>query len=118
MSTAHRRISVSDSGAVAVVRFVDRKIVDESQVGELGAELFDLVDKEKRRAILLNFTGVEFISSAALGKLITLDRRVKTAKARMKLSDVCPEIMEVFEITKLSRMFDIRGSEAEALAAF
>jgi anti-sigma B factor antagonist len=58
------------------------------------------------------------VSSAALGKLITLDRKVKAAKGRLKMSDVRPEIMEVFEITKLNRVFDIRGGEAEALAAF
>lgn len=114
----HRRIDVSKVGDVSVVRFVDRKIVDEAQVQELAADLFHLVEHDNRRALLLNFSGVEFVSSAALGKLITLDRKVKAAKGRMKMSDVRPEIMEVFEITKLNRVFDIRTAEAEALAAF
>ncbi|NBV45728.1 MAG: anti-sigma factor antagonist [Planctomycetia bacterium] len=114
----HRRIDVSKVGDVSVVRFVDRKIVDEAQVQELAADLFHLVEQDNRRTLLLNFSGVEFVSSAALGKLITLDRKVKAAKGRMKMSDVRPEIMEVFEITKLNRVFDIRSGEAEALAAF
>jgi len=114
----HRRIDVSKVGDVSVVRFVDRKIVDEAQVQELATDLFHLVEHDNRRALLLNFSGVEFVSSAALGKLITLDRKVKAAKGRMKMSDVRPEIMEVFEITKLNRVFDIRSGEAEALAAF
>jgi anti-sigma B factor antagonist len=114
----HRRIDVSKVGDVSVVRFVDRKIVDEAQVKELADDLFHLVEHDNRRALLLNFSGVEFVSSAALGKFITLDRKVKAAKGRMKMSDVRPEIMEVFEITKLNRVFDIRSGEAEALAAF
>jgi anti-sigma B factor antagonist len=114
----HRRIDVSKVGDVSVVRFVDRKIVDEAQVQELAADLFHLVEHDNHRSLLLNFSGVEFVSSAALGKLITLDRKVKAAKGRLKMSDVRPEIMEVFEITKLNRVFDIRGGEAEALAAF
>ena len=113
-----QRIEVTKSGDVTVVRFVDRKIVDDTRVQELATELFHLVESDNRRALLLNFSGVEFVASAALGKLITLDRKVKAAKGRMKISDVAPEIMTVFEITKLNKVFDIRATEAEALAAF
>jgi anti-sigma B factor antagonist len=114
----YRRINVSKTGDVTLVRFQDKKILDESMIEEFGSELFSLVDLDNRKAILLNFHGVEFLGSAALGKLITLDRKVKTAKGRLKLSNICPEILEVFEVTKLSRVFDIRPEEAEAIAAF
>jgi anti-sigma B factor antagonist len=36
----------------------------------------------------------------------------------MKLCQIRPEILEVFQITKLNKVFDIRGDEAEAIAAF
>jgi anti-sigma B factor antagonist len=114
----HRRIDVSKTGDVSVVKFQDRKILDEASIQELGLELFALVEQENRKSILLNFTGVEFLSSAALGKLITLDRKVKAHKGRLKLSNIRPEILEVFQITKLNKVFDIRTEEAEAIAAF
>ena len=116
--TAHRRIGVSKIGDVSVVRFQDRKILDEASIQEMGLELFGLVEQENRKSILLDFTGVEFLSSAALGKLITLDRKVKSHKGRLKLCSIRPEILEVFQITKLNKVFDIRGDEAEAIAAF
>jgi len=116
--TAHRRIDASKVGEVTVVRFIDKKILDEASIQELGAELFGLVEQLNRKSILLNFSDVEFLSSAALGKLITLDRKVKTAKGRLKMSNIRPEILEVFQITKLNKVFDIRGDEAEAIAAF
>jgi anti-sigma B factor antagonist len=114
----HRRIDVSKTGDVTVVRFNDKKILDESNIQELGTELFGLVEQDNRKAILLNFTGVEFLSSAALGKLITLDRKVKSNKGRLKMSNIRPEILEVFQITKLNKVFDIRDEEADAVAAF
>ena len=117
MST-FRRIDVSKSGDVTVVTFLDKKILDESGIQELGAELFSLVEVLNRKSILLSFANVEFLSSAALGKLITLDRKVKAAKGRLKMSDIRPEILEVFQITKLNKVFDIRTDQAEALAAF
>lgn len=114
----HRRIEVSKIGDVSVVRFVDKKILDEAGIQELGTELFSLVEHDNRKAILLNFANVEFLSSAALGKLITLDRKVKSHKARMKMCHIRPEIMDVFQVTKLNKVFDIRGEEAEAIGAF
>lgn len=114
----HRRIDVTKLGDVSVVKFQDRKILDDAAIQELGTELFSLVEHDNRKSILLNFTGVEFLSSAALGKLITLDRKVKAAKGRMKMCHIRPEILEVFQITKLNKVFDIRTEEAEAIAAF
>ena len=84
----HRRIDVSKLGDVTVVRFVDKKILEEASIQELGAELFGLVEQDNRKAILLEFGNVEFLSSAALGKLITLDRKVKTHKGRLKLCGI------------------------------
>ena len=55
-----------------------KKILDEASIQELGSELFGLVEQHNMGDILLNFTNVEFLSSAALGKLITLDRKVKS----------------------------------------
>ena len=114
----HRRIDVSKVGEVTVVKFVDKKILDEAGILELGTELFGLVEQDNRKSLLLNFSGVEFLSSAALGKLITLDRKVKSHRGRMKMSCIRPEILEVFQITKLNKIFDIRKDEAEAISAF
>lgn len=116
--TAHRRIDTSKVGEITVVNFRDKKILDEASIQELGAELFGLVEQLDLRSILLNFANVEFLSSAALGKLITLDRKVKAAKGRLKMANIRPEILEVFQITKLNKVFDIRKDESEAIAAF
>jgi len=114
----HQRIDVSKTGDVSVVRFQDAKILDEAAIQELGTELFALVELDNRKAILLDFDGVEFLSSAALGKLITFDRKVKTAKGRLKMCGIAPGILEVFQVTKLNKVFDIRSDLADGLAAF
>ena len=103
----YRRIGVTTNGDVAVVAFNDKKILDEASIQELGSELFGLVEQQQGKGILLDFANVEFLSSAALGKLITLDRKVKAAKGRLKMCNIRPEIFEVFQITKLNQLFDI-----------
>jgi anti-sigma B factor antagonist len=116
--SSYRRLVVSEVGEVTVVRFADPKILDEVSIQEMGAELLSLVEKDNRGAILLNFAEVEFLSSMALGKLITLDKKVKTNNGKLKLCNIRPEIHEVFVFTKLTSLFDIKENEAQALAAF
>ena len=113
-----RRLEVEDSGDVAVVQFVDKKILDEQNIQMIGDDLFRLVDELGRRKILLNFGNVEFLSSAALGKLITLNRKVQAVRGKLVLCNISKEIREVFEITKLDKLFTILPDEQAALQAF
>ncbi len=117
MSTKNR-IRVTNVGEITAIQFVDRKILDESNIQEMGRELFGLVDDEGCEKLLLNFSNVEFLSSAALGKLITMDKKVKAKSGALKLCNIRPEIYEVFAITRLNKLFDIHDDEADALATF
>jgi anti-sigma B factor antagonist len=114
----YRRLNISDVGDVTVVRFKDHKIVEDLNIQELGHELFQLVEEDHFTKIVLNFSDVGFLSSAALGKLITLDKKAKSHGSSLKLTNISPEIYEVFAITKLNRLFDIKEDEADAIAAF
>jgi anti-anti-sigma factor len=112
-----RRIKTTESGKITVVTFNDSKIIDEAEIQEFGQELYDLVERDGKKKIVLNFANVEFLSSAALGKLIGFDKRVKQHGAELILSNIRPEIYEVFAITKLTKLFVIKDDEADALAA-
>ena len=116
--TDRRRMSVTKIGDLATVRFTDKKIVDSGNIEEMGEEMFSLVDKDHMKHVLLNFEGVEFLSSAALNKLILMDKRVKQVGGILRLCNLKAEIMEVFTITRLNRVFDIRKTESDALKAF
>src|ERR1700756_3944579 len=113
-----RRLEVEDIGDVTVVNFVDRKILDEQNIQIIGEQLFSLVDEVGRRKLLLNFGNVEYLSSAALGKLITLNKKVQSAGGRLILCNIDPQIREVFEITRLDKLFVIKNDEQEALQVF
>ena len=113
-----RRVAITEDGNVTVVRFVDRKIIDAANIQEMGDELFGLLDQDSRKQLLLSFASVEFLSSAALNKLIVLDRKVKAAGGKLTLSNLRPEIQEVFAITKLNMLFDIKPNESDALKTF
>lgn len=113
-----RRLEVEDIGDVTVVNFVDKRILDEQNIQVIGEQLFSLVDSEGRKKILLNFGNVEFLSSAALGKLITLHKKLQTAGGRLVLCNIHQDIFEVFEITKLDKFFTIHKDEQAGLQSF
>src|SRR5580658_6987454 len=108
-----RRLEVEDIGDVSVVSFTDKKILDEQNIQVIGDQLFSLVDELGRKKLLLNFGNVEYMSSAALGKLITLNKKVQGASGKLVLCNIDANIREVFEITRLDKLFVIKGDEQE-----
>lgn len=113
-----RRLEVQDVGDVAVVKFMDKKILDESNIQMIAEQLYELVDEDRRHKLLLDFSGVDYLSSAALGKLITLNKKIRGVTGQLRLCAIRPEIYEVFEITSLNKMFPIYDDQATALEAF
>jgi anti-sigma B factor antagonist len=115
MSTGHRRLDIEDINGVTVAKFIDKKILDEGNIQIIGNQLFGMVDTDGRKKIVLDFANVEYLSSAALGKLITMDKKVKAAKGKLRLCNIRPDIYEVFAITRLNKLFDIRETQEQAL---
>ena len=116
--SSRERIVVVDLPRATVVRFLDHKIIDASEIEQMGAELISLVDDDQRTQILLNFEGVEFLSSAALNQLIKLHRRVKSVGGAVRICSLHSQIREVFALTRLDRMFEIMKTEEAALKLF
>ena len=117
MAAGQRRLDIDEVGGVTVAKFVDKKILDESNIQLIGNQLFGLVDDDGRRKIVLDFSNVEYLSSAALGKLITMNKKVADAGGALRLCSIRPDIYEVFAITRLNKVFDIRDTQEEALAS-
>lgn len=103
-------------GDVLVVTFNCARIPDESVIEKLREELWKLNDEPKK--IVLDFSKVEYLSSAALGVLITFDKRVKAASGRAYLCNLRADIREIFQITRLDRLFTIHKDRESALRAF
>lgn len=118
----YNRIAVSQlsgsAGDVSVVLVTERRLQDQGVIQELGAELDSLVSDEKPKNLLLNLSRVEFVSSAALNRLISYYNRVKKAGGQLKLTNLKPQIEEVFAITRLNKHFDIYEDESSALSSY
>ncbi len=118
MAQEQSHLTVTSRDGVNVVEFADRKILDELCISEIRDELSKLVERTERIKLLLSFKNVEHLSSAALGVLITLNKQVADREGKLKLSDITPQIYEVFKITRLNKLFDIYDTAGQALSSF
>jgi anti-sigma B factor antagonist len=116
--TRRQRLKLEAIGDITVVNFLDRRILDEQNIAAIGEQLFALVDDSKHRKVLLNFHNVEYLSSAALGQFIVLHKKLTGAGGKLVLCHIAPQIYEVFTLTRLDKVFNIKPDEDSALKAF
>ena len=100
------------------VEFLDKNIIDEVSIQQISEEIGQLVEESTLPRILINFHEVDHLSSAALGSLITINNRVASKHGQLRLVEIRGQILEVFRITKLDRLFEIHETKSDALNAF
>lgn len=102
---------------VGAVSFSTSQVLDELNVQQLGKELMDLVEKHYVVKMVINFERIKFLSSAVLGKLISLNKRIAKEKGRLAFCCINDDIMQVFKITRLDKLIPIYASEGEAISS-
>ena len=113
--SAQQGLDVSEVGDVTVIRFADRRTLDGSNMEEIRGELFGLVGEGSSKKFLVNFLDVKFISSEPLNYMLLLNKRLKANGGSLRLCSLCPQVREIFTVTKLDQVFDIKEDELEAL---
>ena len=118
MAEEKSNLLIRNRNGITLVNVLDVSVLDRTQIDKIGDELLRLVEDLGRKKVLVNFEGVDYLSSAVLGKLIALHKRLAMKSGELKLSGIKASILEVFEITKLDKVFDIYSDEESAVASF
>jgi len=118
MASVESRLRVQTEDDITRIEFVDRNILDEGNIQQIGDEILQIIDSADRPKLLICFSNVEHLSSAALGTLITINKRIRDKGGQLRLTDIDPQIYEVFVITKLNKLFQIHATIDEGLASF
>jgi anti-sigma B factor antagonist len=118
MASSESRLRVRKEDGVTQVEFVDRNILDEANIQRIGEEISEIIDGDTQPKLLISFSNVDHLSSAALGTLITIHNRLKQKGGQLRLANIDPQIYEVFMITKLNKLFDIHETTDGAIESF
>ena len=87
---------------------------------ESEEELMDAYTKASQtttKAIVLNFTGLEYMNSGGIGLLVTLLVRANRQKQKLLAFGLTEHYKQIFELTRIDEAIGIYGSEEDALAA-
>jgi anti-sigma B factor antagonist len=104
--------------ANAVVLRVDGRL-DQDTCEAFRADLMPFVDKavDQGEALILDLSGVEYVSSAGLRCFVIASRRMKAAKGRILVADLQPMVAEIFEISHFDAIMDVHPTVGAALGA-
>ena len=107
-----------DSGDVTVLRVNVPTLPGDETTETLFRQAASVVEDAGRTRLVLNLNGVVFLASAALGQLVTLMRKVRSAGGRLVLCKVAPRIEELLQVTHVAEILLIYADEQEAVQSF
>jgi anti-sigma B factor antagonist len=101
-----------------VVEFKNPSLMDPLELETIGQQLYRLVDEEDRRKIILDFERVQYLSSQAIGIILTMNKKLSgLSNSKLVLCGIGPRLMELLKITRLDRLLTIKPTQKEAVRA-
>lgn len=108
MAAIKPRISVEYSENATIVTFTDERILKDEDIQALQESIISVVESAGGGiSLILDFCNVRFLSSAVLGLLMRISKRIYERDGQLRLCNIDPKIYEIFKITRLTRIFDI-----------
>jgi anti-sigma B factor antagonist len=90
-------------------------IIDASSAADFKGQIATWITEGNTR-ILLDLSCIEFIDSSGLGAIISLLKQL-AGKGDICLSGIRDQVMSLFKLTRMDRIFRIYPTSAEAVAA-
>ena len=99
-----------------VVEFKNPSLMDPLELETIGQQLYKLVDEQDKRKIILDFEKVQYLSSQAIGIVLTMNKKLGgLSNSKLVLCGVGPRLLELLKITRLDRLLTIKPAQREAL---
>jgi anti-sigma B factor antagonist len=97
-------------------RVVDIKGDITAQSEDVLMDAYGRASEEGVNAIVLNFTGLDYMNSGGIGLLVTLLVRAQRQRQRVLAYGLSDHYRQIFELTRLDEAVGIHDSEDDALA--
>ncbi len=98
-------------------RVIDIKGDITAQSEDVLMDAYGRASGDGARAIVLNFTDLDYMNSGGIGLLVTLLVRAQRQRQRVLAYGLSDHYRQIFELTRLDEAVGIHDSEDDALAA-
>jgi anti-anti-sigma factor len=69
--------------------------------------LFQSMPMRRGVQLVLDFEHVQYLSSSALGRFISLTKKVAAVRGKLRMRGIHPDLREVFRVCRLDQVFEI-----------
>jgi anti-sigma B factor antagonist len=107
MAPLKPEISVQYTETATIITFTKEKILEERDIQNLQQSIMPVIEQSEQVHFILDFRNVQFLSSAVLGLLLRISKKVYEKNSTLRMCGINPKIYEIFKITRLNRIFDI-----------
>ncbi|MBN1286594.1 MAG: STAS domain-containing protein [Anaerolineae bacterium] len=108
-------IKVSELKRVTLIELSGR--IDSTNATELGDALNESIDAG-RNQIVLDLSGIEYMSSAGLREMVAALKRVRKGTGDLRIANPSDRVKEVLELAGLDTIFQIYETQVEAVGSF
>ena len=112
------QLKITNSNEITIVQLLAKRILALTLLADIKSQLFRLVEHGSCRKLVLNFTDVEYLSNAALGVLLVLDKKLSANGGQLHLCNIRSEVYEHFVTSRLNKVFKISETQELALESF
>ena len=116
MKTQKTKIMADVTGEQAIIYFLGSTVRDLGDVQKILDEIEDVAYNSKIKLLVINFSRVTQLTSAFLGRLITLNKSLKQVGVTLRLCSMTPQVEEAFRICKFQKLIPLFPTEEKALA--
>jgi len=109
-------MTLEERGPVIVAHISRPNLSEEENIEELGQELSTLVEHFGCRLLAVDLQFVNMVTSAALGKLISLHRNLHRREGRLVVCGVRGMVEDVLLTARLTDYFTMAGTADDAVA--
>jgi anti-anti-sigma factor len=108
------KAEVKELNGVKVVKLTGQVRV--STQNDFKDLLDNLVKESAGQKVVVNMEGMVYMNSIGLGIIIDTYKKFRERNGKIVLCSLLPEIMNLFEVTKLNKFIEIYNNESEAMS--
>lgn len=108
-------MTLEEQGPVVIAHITRQNLSEEENIEELGQEFSTLVEHYGCRLLAVDMQAVNLITSAALGKLISLHRNLHRRDGRLVVCGVHGMVQDVLQTARLTDYFTMATSTDAAV---
>lgn len=109
--------TVSREGNIHIVSIERDRLTDEDNLELFSQDLNLLVEKHEIQSLIIRMTRVRYMTSSAIGKLISLHRKINRNEGRLVLCELTSDVSETLEASRLLSYFAVEADMSAALFA-